>query len=191
MKEKWYALLAQLEIFDYENQLVTQEYLQNFEKEQGIILPGAYKDFCQIFGQGLFGDFVFIYNPDDGMLDNSSLLLHDLKDKLHSEPAEKFKKVMSVKSINRLLDRAFIFAEYRDYIAIWDLRSYKEIDDSYDIYWLSSTRFDDNIYYICRDFFEFVRDYCLGLKVYELLPESMWPLPYMLSHTFTPVSDDF
>jgi len=43
------------------------------------------------------------------------------------------------------------------------------------IYWAKIDEFDDNLYKVGRDFFDFVRDFCLGMKAFELLPEELWP----------------
>lgn len=67
MKNKWLALLKQLEIIKpipgFCEEKWTEEELLAFESETNIILPDEYKSFCQIFGSGSFGNYIDIYCP--------------------------------------------------------------------------------------------------------------------------------
>jgi hypothetical protein len=66
MLEKWQFLLNQLEIIQtpYGEEFWSLEQLNQFEAENNIIFPTGYKEFCQIFGTGVFGDSVSIFCPD-------------------------------------------------------------------------------------------------------------------------------
>lgn len=187
MKQKWYSLLAQMEILGNQKGTLNEETILTFEKETGIILPNEYKEFCQIFGGGTFGSFVSILRPSSHMLEMSSLTLYAIKTDFREYLWKKTEDT-STKATERILDFALRFAEdyFSNYIAIWDLRTYNKLDQSYDIYWLKWDGFEGDIYYLGRSVFEFVRDFCLGMKSYEILPESMHPHPQSLHHTFTP-----
>lgn len=72
-------------------------------------------------------------------------------------------------------------ATYKEFCQVFG-----SLDLSRDIYWVSIDFLEeDRIYQVGRNFFEFVRDFCLGLKSQEVLPESIRPLPSVLGQTFT------
>ena len=83
-----------------------------------------------------------------------------------------------------LLASAFILggSSRAEYI-IWDLRTYQSEDDSYDIFLL---RIDEpSMHLIGRDFFQFIRDFCLGTEALRRLPENYWINPQEISFKFT------
>lgn len=180
-KQKWQNLLAQLEII--ENQgwgIWSEERLLAFEAKTGIILPAGYKEFCQIFGSGMLGYDMRISYPN---LLESDLTAASLKDSLDSVA----QNVPNLAEIQKTLDSAFFFADNSNaHLVFWDLRTYSESDRSYDIYITYLDCFEGEFYQIGRDFFEFVRDFCLGMKSYEVLPEWMRPYPEELTLTFCP-----
>lgn len=182
--EKWQKLLAQIEIFGDERDTLTEEYLLNFEKETNRTLPADYKKFCQVFGAGRLGDFLNIYCPPH----NQQFYLETIKYEATQSyvPLEKLEKSMKVEAIVNLVEGGFVLGDDSgSYIVFFDLRSYKESDNKCDIYWARCPDFEGEIYRIGRDFFEFICDFCLGTKSYEILPLSMCPLPSLLAHTFT------
>ncbi len=73
--------------------------------------------------------------------------------------------------LNKLLNHGYPFGDTTNGDRFfWDLTSYNEVDQSYDIYWIP----DENaihITYIGRDFFEFISEFCLGQKSSKLLPK--------------------
>ncbi|HEY9852824.1 MAG TPA: SMI1/KNR4 family protein [Leptolyngbyaceae cyanobacterium] len=186
MLENWQALLAQLKVFESdESQEIWQpEQLKLFELETGIILPEQYKEFCQVFGTGMFGDYMRIYCPNIYM---SNLFINSVKDDVNNFPDPSHGKIMDVESLKKLLEFAFMFGDNPSSdIVFWDLSSYSKSDDSYDIYIANSDCFAGDIHKIGRNFYEFIRDFCLGTRSYELLPESMRPAPQELTLTFYP-----
>lgn len=185
MKERWQSLLDQLEIIEIPNcsEFWSQDELDAFEKETGIIFPVGYKEFCQVFGTGYFGEFITIYCPH---LKFSNACLGAIKDEIINFPDPEHEKMMDRESLLDLLDSAFIFGSEPSAISIfWDLRSYNKLDKSYDIYWVNSDCFSGKIYKLGRDFYEFVCDFCLGTKSYEILPEEEWRPPAALQRTFS------
>lgn len=169
--EKWITLLTQIEVIGEPSPLSAEQLLY-FELRAGVTLPSGYKEFCQVFGDGVFGRNMFsIECPKT----------EDVKGQLisHAEiiAACKFAKSASEYplEIKILLDSAYLIGFGEGYVLfVLDLRTYSESDQSYDIY-----AFDDNghFYKVGRDFFEFVRDFCMGTKAEEDFPELLKGLP--------------
>lgn len=188
MIERWSFLLNELEIIEtpYGSEVWSKEELDSFENETGIILPAEYKEFCQVFGTGCFGDFVSIYCPNPQL---SSICLGAIKDEITRFLDPCHEKIMDRKSLINLLNSAFVFGSESSGISIfWDLRSYNQVDESCDIYWANSDCFSGNIYQIGRDFYKFVTEFCLGTKSYEILPQKEWPPQEAIQGTFTRVN---
>ena len=187
MSERWQSLLNQLEIIEtpYGSEFWSQDELDAFENEMRIVFPIGYKEFCQVFGTGCFGDFISIFCPN---LKFSNICLEAIKNEIIDFPDPEHEKMMDRESLIYLLDSAFVFGREPSANSIfWDLRSYQESDKSYDIYWANSDCFSGNIYKIGRDFYEFVSEFCLGTKSYEILPKREWPPQESLQKTFTRV----
>ncbi|MEM8779341.1 MAG: hypothetical protein AAGF26_10820, partial [Cyanobacteria bacterium P01_G01_bin.49] len=101
-------------------------------------------------------------------------------------------KMMDRESLIDLLDSAFVFGREPSANSIfWDLRSYNNKDKSYDIYWANSDCFSGEIYKLGRDFYEFITEFCLGTKSFEILPKEKWPLQESLQKTFTRVQPNW
>lgn len=202
--EKWQELLAKLEVLSYRDTIskeqlqyieeelgfseeklyCSEEELRHAEAKTGIVFPLEYKRFCQVFGTGMFGEFINICCPTDDWIEFSQEQVEALRSELRLRLPEQ-SRIMSIESILALLDAAFVFGSGDgDHVALWDLRTYSELDLSYDIYWMTTDDFDGHIYCVGRDFFEFVRDFCLGNKAYEILPPSMHLLEGVINPTF-------
>lgn len=181
MLQRWQNLFKQIEVIDRgEAPTSSEAELLEFEAKTGIILPFGYKEFCQVFGSGMFGHFVGI--AGEPSMELSREFIGYLKSALNS--LKESESHLDTEPLEDLLDSALIFGgTSRQEHFLWDLRSYRESDQSYDIYLvrLNSERF----YLVGRDFVEFVRDFCLGMKVFEVLPQEAWPSPQELSLTFT------
>lgn len=172
MLQEWRALLMTLEVTGEFEQPATMNANELAEAEMriGISLPTSYKEFCQVFGSGILGNGVKIQCPFPGALDLPGSL-EGLLDELQLFPS---KDLEYDKNLEELLNHSLGFGDDDGAnMAIWDLRSYSELDESYDIYWIPNDLLDDDtIYLIGRDFFEFVRDFCLGTKSAEIFPDS-------------------
>jgi WD40 repeat protein len=182
-KHKWQHLLAQLETIavDEWQEIWNEHQFFTFESETGIVFPADYQEFCQIWREGMLGEYMRIECPNI----KSQLGMLNLKEEFNNFVVNNSHNY-DVNSINDLLSHSFVFAEnyYTDYV-FWDLRTYSELDKSYDIYLGRWEGFEGEVYKIGRSFFEFVCDFCLGMKAYEVLPEWMHPQPQELHHTFT------
>ena len=182
--QKWQKLLKILEVIrTSQAEILTEVDLSRVEIERHLILPTDYKDFCQTFGSGIFGDFIAIHCPSSQLFSRSNLAIKSIKEQIRKYPS---KNTQWDRELESLLDSALMFGhDDRANIVFWDLRSYKSSDKSYDIYWAKVDEFDDNIYKVGRDFFDFVREFCLGIKAFEILPEELWPLPNDIRLQFT------
>lgn len=187
MLKRWQTLFDQIEIIETScgSEFWSYQEFSEFENETGIFLPADYKEFCQVFGTGEFGSFVSIFCPN---LRFSNFCLKAIKEQLFELPDSHYGRVIDRETLASLFNSAFVFGSEPSSISIfWGLRSYKEADKSYDIYWASSDGFKGDIYKLGRDFYEFVSEFCLGTKSYEILPEKEWRPQELLQRTFTRV----
>ena len=186
--QKWQSLLAHLEVFDEQGECLTEEEMLQFETTNNIKLPKDYKNFSQVFGSGRFGEFIIIYSPIRSHYFHQfplETIQYEITNRLWYS-LEELEKNMNLESIADLLKGAFVFGEDGGtYIAIFDLKTYSESDYSCDIYWVHCPEFDGGIYHVGRDFWEFVCNFCLGTKYYEILPVFICSPPCSLIHTFT------
>lgn len=164
--------------------LLTEEELQIFESKTGLILPEDYKTFCQRFGSVFFDNCITIYRPSEKLLAYSKKSINHLKSVIKEYPSKDAQTDIELQS---LLNSAFVFLDNDGTnLAFWDLRTYKQSDKSYDIYWIKCDDFDDEVYKVGRSFSEFILNFCLGRNFYSFLPESMQPMP---CHSFTSIQD--
>ena len=65
MTSKWQTLFEEVEIIDsgFDSEIWNIDKIYEFEKNTEITLPEDYKEFCQVFGTGKFGNYVNIYCP--------------------------------------------------------------------------------------------------------------------------------
>jgi SMI1-KNR4 cell-wall len=186
MNEKWQNLLARVELIESGEgqEIPSEEELLEFESQTSSILPFEYKEFCKLFGTGIFGDNLRIYCPPD--IEMSQISIGVMLDEIESFPNLKHSKVMPITDIKNLLDYSLVFADTPCSDAIlWDLRTYSDLDKSYDIYWTNDDGFDGDIYQVGRDFFEFVEKFALDINSYKVLPKSMRPRRKWVRPTFT------
>lgn len=157
--EKWKTLLAQTKvIYEFQDHLSVRsvEQLLEFENQAEFLLPSEYKEFCQVFGSGIFTKYRF--NIDCPSLEG-----------LGKEQISNLDTIGAIKGsypysldVHNLLDSAYIFGVGDGYIFfLFDLRTYSELDQSYKIYVLDDER-EHTVHYLGRSFFEFIRDMCLG-----------------------------
>lgn len=178
--QRWQALFEQVEVIDRGTpQNCTEADLLIFEAQTGIVLPAGYKEFCQVFGSGIFGNYMQVDSPD---LNFSRENIGYLKEELRFQA--EWDESIDIESIESLLNSAFIFGNnaHSDML-LWDLRTFSESDKSYDIYLAPFS--GPAVHLVGRDFAEFIRDFCLGMKAFDLLPEDMQPHIQELHPTFT------
>ncbi len=181
--QKWIDLLQNITLTEKASKLVIISQLQlfNFEAETGIILPAEYKNFCQIFGSGMFGDLVSIHYLSSSLVQASTKAIEIVKQQIKKYPSKN--KLQDKKLINWLNSLLIFASDDRGNIAAWDLKSFDELKNNYDIYWIQIDDFNDEIYKITSDFFDFINDFCLGRKSFDCLPKYMRLEP---CNSFTP-----
>jgi hypothetical protein len=173
MIQQWQSLLTQLEVINEEQEIFSAENLSTFEQNTGILLPASYKEYCQVFGTGIFRGIMTIFCPSDSLLEYSALSIEALQENLELFPSEDTERDSNLRS---LLDHSLVFGDDRGAnIAVWDLRTYSDIDQSYDIYWVSIDADDPVLYRINRDFYEFISDFCIRTTLHEALPDEKRP----------------
>ena len=160
--EKWKVLLARTDIdYEFEDHLCIRsfEQLLEFEEQAGFRLPSEYKEYCQVFGSGVF--------TENRLNINCPRL-----EGLDKEPISNSDTIEAIKGsypysmdIHNLLDSAYIFGIGDGYIFfLFDLRTYNNLDQSYEIYVLDDER-EHTVHYLGRSFFEFIREMCLGDRI--------------------------
>lgn len=182
--EKWQSLFSRLEIIDEDEEILTEESLQEFENDKDIVLPLEYKNFCRVFGTGLFGDFVFVASPSHEFYNFAEVALEGIRSELKLFPSHDLSRDQE---LEELLDSAFVFGGDSVWgnLGFWDLRTYSESDQSYDIYWIGTDLLDEDAYLVGRNFFDFVQDFCLGTEAYKVLPDLKQPESQVIHSTFT------
>jgi hypothetical protein len=165
--EKWRTLIAQLELVSAGQ----RDNLVPFNEDQLLMaetridhpLPQEYKEYCQVFGSGRFGPHRFlIRTPPLEPIDPRADRINDaLKCSYRTYAEEELSS-----ETEALLDAAFEFGSGEDCFLIFffDLRSYRESDQSCNIYAFCE-RDTIHIYNLGRSFFAFIRDVCIGNRV--------------------------
>jgi hypothetical protein len=167
----WQDLYSRIEVDNTqrERKICSEEDLTEFENQTGIKLPKGYKEFCQVFGRGSFGEFAQIWLPSKV---NSDEDLTYFKRAING--LKKILTYLDFSVVENLVSHAFVFGgTSREESFLWDLNSYSEIDQSYDIYLLRLG--SQECYWITRDFTEFICGFCLGLTMFKLLPVELCP----------------
>lgn len=182
--EKWQNLLSTLELTDGdETEILNRSALKRFESEYCMVLPGEYKHFCEVFGTGILGNFIRIYCPSRSLIDSQDIV-SGMIEQLNRYPSSNAERDQNYLE---LLRTSFRFGDdaWGSAIIFWDLRSYSEVDDSYDIYYAAWEMPEtDNAIFICRNFFDFVQNFCFGTKAYEILPDPEISCPAEIPSTF-------
>ncbi len=174
MDKKWHEILEDIEIVEEngEKEVWSKEQLLYFEQETGVLLPEQYKVFCELFGTGYFGDdcdYVRIECPHPNSFE---IFIISIKKEIEWFPGSAINgDIKNDKLLQELFDNAFVFGDTPcSNIFFWDLRTYNSLDDSYDIYLANSDCFE-GVYWVGRDFYEFIHDFCLGTQSWEILPK--------------------
>jgi hypothetical protein len=173
MLEDWQNLIDSIILFgDSLGELIHSSQFEYFERQFSIIFPGEHKNFCQIFGTGSFQRVFTLYSPSEYLLGQQELLI------LTIEYICQFPSLYPKEDLRKidLLQNAFIFGcDCGNYIFIWDLRTYSDIDKSYDIYILlwdgPCKTFNEEVVSFGRSMLNFVRDTLLTSKLYDLQEE--------------------
>jgi len=188
---KWQDLANEVEFIqvvprDYEiSPLLTTEQLEIYQNKAKVILPPDYKAFCQLFGTGEFPySKTYIRCPNIESLhtgmNSERIVISHLYSRLKAElkQSEKLEKGKTIKQfrllkIQNLLESAYLVGYIWTYFTIiFDLSSYDELDQNYDIFALHPT---DGCYFFGRDFYNFVNQFCMKTPVQKMFPE-LWSL---------------
>jgi hypothetical protein len=181
--QEWLDLYDSLDIEYLSPEVWTEEQFKDFEREQNLIVPQSYKEYCRIFGSGTFGQYMAITCPAPPALELGHSLLDGIREEIECFYSSELERCMSIDDIQALLDSAFVFGgDYNLNIVFWDLRTY-DSDRSYDIYW-AARYFDGHILKVGRGFYEFIKNFCLGSRSLELLPEYHQPDPERIYNKF-------
>jgi hypothetical protein len=161
--DRWKNLLSQVKL-DGNPKPASIEDILVYEKELDFTLPKAFKEYYQVFGAGIY--------------DHNSFSIEAPPTNLMPDPdrIEACKNAYEYsKEIIEILDSAHVFGIADSYVFFFfDSRTYSEEDQSYDIYGIGDGQ--DSIYKLTRDFFEFIRDYCIGTKA-ENYPDLIVGIP--------------
>lgn len=166
--ERWRLLINQLEIIPGDhgcNPLTTnEEHLLEFEDRAGFVLPQGYKEYCQVISSGIFGPHWFRIDK----LDAPEVHLASTSNAKSTYEIYNGELPLEVKD---LLDAGFRFGAGVEFYLLFffDLRSYQEIDKSYDMYALCE-RDIVYIYNLGRDFYSFIYDICIGSRAEKDFP---------------------
>ena len=149
----------------------TELEIREFEQAHNILFPPDYKEFCQLFGTGVAGIRQLIYCPPTKQLlqvqEGLEITANSIREFPSRNPVVDQQKIA-------ILENGFTFADdMGSCMLVWDLRTYRPEDSSYDIYWAvwdcpDSEVFEEDFKFVGRSFFEFIRDYCYGPRMVEL-----------------------
>ena len=187
---KWLNLRSQVEIIDQISFPLTSsaEEFSTLESRLNLRLPSGYRLFCQTFGRGRFGyDWILIEAPK---LDDLEMLLRSNEEIIF---AYKYRfEDENKEEVVSLLDRSFVFASCNQVIFLFSQEASKDLNLAWKIHAIDD---DGNLHDFGQNFFEFVRDCCLGNKVEEEFPEMLvfmisagMTTDEVISNRFTPVS---
>ncbi|MGL4361998.1 MAG: SMI1/KNR4 family protein [Waterburya sp.] len=171
--KKWQNLMQKIILTETSSKrvLINELQLHRFETVTGVVLPTEYKKYYQVFGSGMFGDLVSIHYLNSSLVTTSKKIVDIIKQQIEEYSS---KNDSHDKKLLNWLDSILIFAsDDRGNVAAWDLSSFDKLNVTYNIYWIHIEDFDDEIYKISSDFYEFVNDFCLGKKKFDFLPEYM------------------
>jgi hypothetical protein len=206
MIKRWEALLATLTVAKKSDLICSEADIDEVEKELGFKFPSGYKEYSRVFGSGSLGQsdaptFFRVYCPckPQSSVDIRQTGHNLIGLKLDLDVSEPIEDTDKAKALYRLLESGYAFADSdRADRFIWDLTTYREEDQSYDIYWVPDENVED-ISLIGRDFYEFIEKFCLGANRRIMFPdENVFDMPDTQERFFTAFeqynengSDDF
>jgi hypothetical protein len=153
--------------------LSSEEDLQIFEAHIGFKLPKEYREYCQVFGTGMFYEtivvydvcssgFIYPWNPVYRMF----CQLEDFKEALRVGYRRRNPEVLSMIDSWHIFGRRALSGTI---FFIFDLSSYGELDQACDIYMVADSNL--GVIKLGRSFYQFVCDYCIGSRLKEEFPD--------------------
>jgi hypothetical protein len=174
--ENWQQLLKKTDVEGTPN-IMTVSDLLTFETENNLVLPEDYKDFCQVFGSGLFGNEIRIQcPPKTEESPNIFAMLISYLDEL--KLLNEFSDAKS-KQIFQILNNGLLIGDtFNGELFMFDLSSSSKEDDSYDIYIIDMDSFESygtGINKVGRDFYEFISDAALNNRTVGFTDDFDYP----------------
>ena len=170
--QKWETLRSGLRIKHQSQELCTEAEIDLVEEELGFRFPLGYKEYCRVFGSGKIGNIFRVYCP---CYPKNRVDIRETGDnliglKLDMESIDPAKDVEIAALLERLLEHGYAFADtdLADRF-IWDLKSYRAADQSYDIYWIPDEE-AASVRLVGRNFYEFIEQFCLGTGWHIMFP---------------------
>lgn len=174
MSNFWQNLSQRIQFLEDESgySIASEEVIVAFEAENKIIFPPDYREFCKIFGSGVAGDLFRFWCPGPQLVDAQEALgltINFIRKFPSGEPEVDQQKI-------DVLEHGFVFADdIGSRLLLWDLRTYRDEDSSYDIYlavWDApeSEILEDDLRFVDRSFSTLIQDFCYGTRRYELYP---------------------
>ena len=197
--QKLQSMIENISLVDYElNTMSIQEFVP-FEQRLGYKLPDDYKYFCQTLGAGTLAELFDVFCINNNSISDNNDITSEMIERIrygmeireqirHSGDEEDPYPNRNDTEYISLLQSALIFASFNgEQIFFWDLRSYRDFDDSYDIYWhVIDTPDADEPIKICRKFSDFICEFCYGQLVCDLIPNFCAQIPREIIYTFCP-----
>jgi hypothetical protein len=168
--KNWYDLANSVEVIDEQSgiEVLTLEDILAFERTQGFLLPEEYKEFCQVFGTGSAQEIFNLYSPTDTLIFQQELLQLTVKNIVEFPSSSSQGDRRKIE----LLQNSFFFGDDSgSCMFMWDLRTYSDVDLSYDIYWglwdAPSDSFEEEYKCLSRSFFTVVKEFIFLGRVNE------------------------
>jgi hypothetical protein len=170
--EYWGRLIDTIEVINSPLiEIMTSEEILAFEQTHNLLLPQDYKDFCQILGTGQANKYLNIYSPTDSLIKHQQLIHLTIR---HISKFPSNNVQQDLLKID-LLKNSFMFGDDScSCMYMWDLRTYSNLDNSYDIYcgvWDSPAySFDREYQLMGRSFLEFAKKHIFQGIISEIDP---------------------
>jgi hypothetical protein len=157
---------------------VNHEILKDVERKIGHKLPEDYKYYCNEIGTSRTSTGVTIYAVDSTVVDmNSTVLERGIKEvndlinmPLEAKACSGFSDEILLENLNFLKSSLMIGDFSRDNRFFFDLRTYKNEDESYGIFLYNIFSPEISPVKITRGFANFFCNFCYGKPVCDLFP---------------------
>jgi predicted transposase YdaD len=165
--KKWYELLKDANVKKTQY-LISVDDLQTFEIDNNVSLPEEYKEFCQVFGSGVFGNEIKIYCPP--AIEYTHNVVAILGSGLEFLKQTNQISIHRAEHIARLFKNALIFGctSSSSYF-LWSLTA-ENSDDCENIYMVNLDSFEcegGEIEIVCKSFYKFIKDIALKNEPYS------------------------
>lgn len=159
--KKWYELLKDANVRKTQY-LISSDDLQTFERGNNISLPEEYKEFCQVFGSGSFGNEILIYCPPE--IEWTHTVVARFARQLEFLKQTNQISIHRAEHIARLLKNALIFGSTGSSdLFLWSLTAENSdnCDNIYMVNWDSFECEGGEIEIVCNSFYTFIKDIAL------------------------------